>query len=82
MYVLDIDQLKKRFRTLRIQAGLTQHEFAAIAGFDYKFYQYLESPRKKQIWLETLDRIAGGHGLECWQLLHPKYLTYAKRSKK
>jgi len=76
--VIDIDQLKKRFRTLRIHSGLTQQEFAAKAGFDYKFYQYLESPRKKQIWFETIDRIAEGHGLECWQLLHPDYAKYSK----
>jgi transcriptional regulator with XRE-family HTH domain len=80
--VLDIAQLKERFRTLRIQSGLTQQEFAAKAGFDYKFYQYLESPRKKQIWLETIDRIAAGHGLECWQLLHPECSKFLKSVKK
>lgn len=37
----------------------------------YKFYQQIESGRKKQVWLETIDRIAAGFGLETWELLAP-----------
>ena len=61
----------------RFLPGLTQQEFAALAGFDYKFYQYVESPRKKQFWLETADRIAAAYGMELWQLLHPNYRRYS-----
>jgi transcriptional regulator with XRE-family HTH domain len=71
-------ELKRRFRLLRKKQNLTQQAFAAKAGLDYKFYQYLESPRKKQIWLETVDRIAGAHRMEIWQFLHPDYLSYCK----
>jgi len=77
--VLPIAELKRRFRLLRDQHHLTQQAFAAKAGLDYKFYQYLESSRKKQIWLETLDRIASAYGLEAWELMHPDYLAYSGR---
>jgi transcriptional regulator with XRE-family HTH domain len=36
--------------------GLTQEEFAEHAGLSYKFYQQIESGRKKQVWLQPLDR--------------------------
>jgi len=58
---------------------LTQQQFAALSGFDYKFFQYLESPRKKQIWLETADRIAAAYGMELWELLHPNFLRYSRK---
>ena len=74
--MVSITELKQRLRHLRECQNLTQQDFAALAGFDYKFYQYLESPRKKQIWLETVDRVAKANGLETWQLLHPAYLRY------
>lgn len=70
-------ELKQRLRQLREKHGLSQEEFAALSGFDYKFYQYVESPRKKQIWLETVDRIAAAYGMELWQLLHPNYRRYS-----
>ena len=37
----------------------------------YKFYQQIEAGRKKQIWLETVERLAAGFGLEAWQILAP-----------
>jgi uncharacterized protein (DUF2342 family) len=75
--VLPIAELKVRFRALRTHHGLTQQKFAARVGLDYKFYQYLESPRKKQIWLETVDRIAGAYGMDVWELLHPDFLKFS-----
>jgi transcriptional regulator with XRE-family HTH domain len=51
---------------------MTQEQFAEHAGLSYKFYQQIESGRKKQVWLDTLERIAAGFGLESWQLLAPK----------
>lgn len=77
--MVSIAEFKQRVRSLRKARRLTQQEFAALADFDYKFYQYLESPRKKQIWLETADRIATAHGIELWQLLHPNFLNFADK---
>ena len=60
-----------RLRELRQLHGLTQQEFAEVAGVGFKFYQQLESGRKKQIWLETVERIAAPYGLEAWQFIAP-----------
>ncbi len=37
-----------------------------------RFYQTLESGTKKQLWLETVEKLARPYGLEAWQLLAPK----------
>ena len=37
----------------------------------FKFYQILESGQKKQIWLETVEKLASVYGLRAWQLLMP-----------
>jgi transcriptional regulator with XRE-family HTH domain len=63
--------LAERLRQLRYRQGLTQEQFAEAAGISYKFYQQIESGRKKQLWLETVERLAVGFGLEAWQLLGP-----------
>lgn len=36
-----------------------------------RFYQVLESGRKKQVWLETVERLAESFGLQTWQFLGP-----------
>ncbi len=64
--------LSQRLRCLRSRCGYTQEQFAEQAGLSYKFYQQIESGRKKQIWLETVKRLAAGFGLEAWQLLAPE----------
>jgi transcriptional regulator with XRE-family HTH domain len=66
-----LTDLSKRLRQLRRRHGLTQEQFAEIAGISYKFFQQIESGRKKQIWLDTVERLASGFGLEAWQLLAP-----------
>ena len=63
--------IASRLRELRLRHGLTQQEFAEVAGVGFKFYQQLESGRKKQIWLETVERIAAPYGLEAWQFIAP-----------
>lgn len=69
--VPDITEIAHRLRWLRECLGMTQEQFAEHAGLSYKFYQQIESGRKKQVWLETLQRIAAGMGMEVWQLLAP-----------
>lgn len=66
-----LPRLASRLRLLRQRHGLTQEQFAEAAGLSYKFYQQIEAGRKKQLWLETVERLAVGFGLEPWQLLGP-----------
>jgi transcriptional regulator with XRE-family HTH domain len=66
-----IPKIATRIRQLRQRHRLTQEEFAQLAGFSFKFYQQLESGRKKQIWLETVERLAKAYGVEAWQMLAP-----------
>ena len=66
-----IPLIAERLRTLRHRHALTQQEFADLAGIAFTFYQLLESGRKKQIWLETVDKLAAVYGLETWEFLKP-----------
>ena len=70
--VNELEKLCHRLKEMRLQCGLTQEEFAQISGLGYKFYQQIESGRKKQIWLETVQRLASAYSLETWQLLAPE----------
>jgi transcriptional regulator with XRE-family HTH domain len=67
-----LKKLSRRLRALRLRHDLTQEEFADIAQVSYKFYQQIESGRKKQVWLETVERLAAGYGLEAWEMLAPQ----------
>lgn len=77
-----IKKLGRRLKELRNQHGLTQEEFGVISGFSQKFYQQIESGNKRQIWLETVERLAAAYGLEAWQLLSPTYPSKTKLAKK
>lgn len=61
----------ERMRELRHRHGLTQEEAAELVGVSLRFYQMIESGRKKQIWLETIERLAAAFNLEGWELLGP-----------
>ncbi len=63
LWVNLISLIARRLRELRLRHELTQEEFAQVAGFSFKFYQQLESGTKKQIWLETVERLATAYGL-------------------
>ncbi len=67
-----------RIRELRARHGLTQEEAAQLIGMDMKFYQLLESGRKKQVWLETVERLASPYSLAAWQLIGPELPTDTK----
>jgi len=73
-----LKKLGVRLRELRDKHGLTQEEFGAIAGFSQKHYQQIESGNKKQIWLETVERLAAAYGLEAWQILSPVFPAKTK----
>ncbi len=64
---------------------MTQEQFAEAAGISYKFYQSIEAGRKKQIWLDTVGRLAAAFGLEAWQLLapeEPKHTSIAAKTER
>ena len=58
------ERLLGRLKALRIARGLTQEEFAEKSGFSYKYYQALEAGRKRNMRLETLDRLAKAMALK------------------
>lgn len=68
----------KRLKDLRLQANLTQEQFAEKAGFNYKFYQNLESSRNKYIRLDTIERLAKSHNIPLWEFLKPPNEAYTK----
>jgi len=79
---MDLKQLGQRLRDLRRKHGLTQEEFAQIAGIGYKFYQQIETARKKEIWLSTVQRLAAAYDLEDWEILAPELPKDSKVTKK
>ena len=73
--------LAQRLRELRQRHGMTQEEAAGVCGISYKFYQQIEANRKKQIWLETIERLAAGYSLAAWELLGPDLPKVTKLAK-
>ena len=67
-----ISLIAERLRILRHRHALTQQEFADLAGIAFTFYQLLESGKKKQVWLETVAKLAGVYGLDVWEFLKPE----------
>lgn len=43
--------------------GLTQEQFAELAGIPYKVYQHIEAGRRSNPRLSTLEKLAHGFGL-------------------
>ena len=66
-----VEKLLRRLRDLRVQAGLTQEQFAESSGISYKYYQAIEAGRKRDLRLSTVIRLARAHGIEPWELLRP-----------
>lgn len=66
-----VQVIASRLLELRRIHGITQEEAAELAGISMRFYQTLESGRKKQMWLGTVQKLADSFGLEPWQLIYP-----------
>ena len=64
-----IQLIAERMRALRVSHHLTQEECAEMIGMAFKFYQQVESGRKKQIMLKTVERLAAVFGLEACDLI-------------
>ncbi len=77
-----IPLIADRLRALRLRHGLTQEEAADLMDLSLRFYQVLESGRKKQIWLETVERAAAAYGLDACQLIGPQLpdASYLRRA--
>jgi len=68
---------------MRERHGLTQERVAELAGIDYKFYQSIETGRRPNVTLATLDHIAGVYGIFGYDLISPRVprTTVPKASK-
>jgi transcriptional regulator with XRE-family HTH domain len=64
-----LPHLLRRLKRLRRKAGLTQEQFAERAGMSYKYYQQIESGRKADLRLSTLERLAAAHRIKVSRLL-------------
>jgi transcriptional regulator with XRE-family HTH domain len=63
--------LTSRLKQLRQAHDLTQEAFAELAGISYKYYQQVETGRKPDLRLSTLERLAHAYGVEVYELLAP-----------
>ena len=72
----------KRLKEFRLSTGLTQEKFAEQSGFDYKFYQDLESGRNKYIRLDTILRLSEACKMQPWEFLKPPNEEFVKSCKK
>jgi len=73
-----IPLIAERLRALRLRHGITQEEAADLMALSLRFYQLLESGRKKQIWLETVERAAAAYGLDACDLIGPQLPAYSQ----
>ncbi|MDR3229188.1 MAG: helix-turn-helix domain-containing protein [Puniceicoccales bacterium] len=67
-----------RLRELRARHLFTQEQVAGAAGIGYKYYQLLESGRKKQIWVETVNRLAAVFQIELHEFFAPELAAKPK----
>lgn len=62
-------RLLARVKGLREARGLSQEAFAEKSDLGYKYYQHVESGRRRDIRLSTLEKLAKACGLKLWELL-------------
>jgi len=63
--------IAKRLRELRERHELTQEQVAGLAGVGYKYYQAVETAKRKQIWVETVSRLAAVYQIELHEFFAP-----------
>ena len=61
-----------RMKELRYRHNFTQEEMAELVGVSLQHYQTIEAGRKKQMWINTGEKLARAFGLELWQLISPE----------
>ena len=62
-------RLLARVKEFRKARGLSQEAFAEKAGLGYKYYQHVESGRRRDVRLSTLEKLAKACGLKLQELL-------------
>jgi transcriptional regulator with XRE-family HTH domain len=62
-----------RFRELRKLHSLTQERFSEISGVSYKYYQLIETGKRIDLRLSTLEKMAKAYGLGVHELLSPNF---------
>ena len=77
-----MDRVRFRLKELRLRHKLTQQELAEIADFSQNFLQQIESGRKKEIWLSTVERLAAAFSLEAHEFLAPACPERSELSKR
>lgn len=77
-----MSELAGKLRVLRERHALTQEQASALIGVGLKYYQAVESGRKKQIWLETVNRFAEAYGLSLQEFFSPELPQHSRVSKK
>jgi len=69
--VKTLEIFTSNIRKLRLSKNLTQQALSEKGAFGYKYYQSLETGRKKGFTFSTMERLADALGVEPWKLLHP-----------
>jgi transcriptional regulator with XRE-family HTH domain len=72
----------RRLRELRHRHELTQQELAEVADFSQNFLQQIETHRKKEIWVSTVEKLAAAFGLGVHEFLAPEIPQHTKLAKK
>jgi len=63
-------KLLARVKKLREARGLSQEAFSEKAGLGYKYYQHVESGRRRDIRLSTIEKLASACGLQLYELFN------------
>jgi transcriptional regulator with XRE-family HTH domain len=77
-----LKRISERLRTLRLRHDLTQQELAEVADFSQNFLQQIESGRKREIWVSTVERLAAAFSLEVHEFLAPELPEITRLAKK
>ncbi|MEM6822391.1 MAG: helix-turn-helix transcriptional regulator [Verrucomicrobiota bacterium] len=65
----EIDRLYLRLKFIREAQGWTQEKFAEHANISYKYYQAIETGRKRDLRLTTLKKLSKAFGMPLSDLL-------------
>lgn len=64
--------LRKRLRSLREKAGLTQAGISELSGVSYDYYQNIEQGKRPNVSLRMIHQIAKVYGLTVHELFSPQ----------